>query len=260
MDNRGLEKKYRSLKRKYKNLETEAVGLSDEVTKAKKRIIRLQKERSFLLDRLLKYERVSSDSEPSDSSPESSSSEEERPVRRTKKEKGERSGRSSEKANGHSRRKPKDKDNEKEEGIQLCIARGKDDRPCKSKALANFQYCWHHAPLDPNSPFIFCQYHDPSKRNAKKCNIPVAKSKAEPYCNYHINLMVPTKTETENEHEHEQEHVQEHGQAHGHENENGETEEIEVDGEETSPVGEETFDASSSGDDGSRSSEGNIVI
>eukprot|EP01105_Mastigella_eilhardi_P017007 TRINITY_DN3909_c0_g1_i2.p2 TRINITY_DN3909_c0_g1~~TRINITY_DN3909_c0_g1_i2.p2 ORF type:complete len:177 (-),score=59.73 TRINITY_DN3909_c0_g1_i2:43-573(-) len=74
----------------------------------------------------------------------------------------------------------------------MCTAKGKDGvTPCKSKALNGFLFCWHHAPLDPNSPFIFCQFKDPVKRSSKKCYIPVAKKKRYPYCNYHIKTMVP---------------------------------------------------------------------
>jgi len=73
----------------------------------------------------------------------------------------------------------------REDGTFLCSALGKDNLPCKSKSLNGFQYCWHHAPLDPESNFIFCQYKN-SKRGSKTCNIPVAKNKKHPYCKYHI--------------------------------------------------------------------------
>ncbi|KAH3744206.1 hypothetical protein Pelo_14411 [Pelomyxa schiedti] len=80
----------------------------------------------------------------------------------------------------------------KEEASTICIARGKDGfTRCKSKALNGYRYCWHHAPLDPESPFIFCQYKDPNKRSSKKCYIPVPKKKQYPFCNYHIKTMVP---------------------------------------------------------------------
>lgn len=189
------EKKYRSLKRKYKTLSEETLNLSKELSQAKKRIIRLHKERRFLLDKLLTYEQLSSDSD----SLSSSSSEDERPRKREKKEiqeeerpakREKRDDTPSARSNGHSKRSAA-KDKDKDDGIQMCIARGKDDRPCKSKALQGFKYCWHHAPLDPTSPFIFCQYMDPNKRNAKKCNIPVAKDKPDPFCNYHIKLVAP---------------------------------------------------------------------
>ncbi len=47
----------------------------------------------------------------------------------------------------------------------------------------------HHAPLDPATGFIFCQYRDANKRNAKKCNIPVHKDKPESFCNYHVKRL-----------------------------------------------------------------------
>jgi len=190
MDTRGPGpvdvKKYRVLKRKYKALEEETYTLTEELTQSKKRIARLQKERSFLLDRLLKYERVSSDSDSSPSPLSSEEEREERPRKLVKKE-GPGPGRPPTKP----RAPPKENDN-----IQLCIGRGKDDRPCKSKALPGFKHCWHHAPLDPNSPFVFCQYIDHTKRYPRKCSIPVAKDKSLPFCNYHVKRVAP-QAETE---------------------------------------------------------------
>lgn len=43
--------------------------------------------------------------------------------------------------------------------------------------------------MDPATGFIFCQYRDANKRNAKKCNIPVHKDKPEPFCNYHVKRL-----------------------------------------------------------------------
>ncbi|GAM17813.1 hypothetical protein SAMD00019534_009880 [Acytostelium subglobosum LB1] len=65
----------------------------------------------------------------------------------------------------------------------FCMAFGKD-RHCKSKALANCRYCWHHAPLDPNSGYVWCLF---VSANKKKCNIPVQKSKGQSFCAYHQN-------------------------------------------------------------------------
>jgi len=219
-----VDKNYRVLKRKYKTLSDETYTLSDELTQAKKRIARLQKERSFLLDRLLKYEQVSSDS---DSSPSSLSSEtEERPKKREKKEAP--TGR----VVPTKRAAPKEKD----ENVQMCVGRGKDDRPCKSKALPGFKHCWHHAPLDPNSPFVFCQYVDVTKRYPRKCSIPVAKDKSLPFCNYHVKRIAP--------------------ESGGKVAENGEGEvevEVEVEGDEGDDVNlsgvEDSFDVAGSGDD-----------
>eukprot|EP01096_Ripella_sp_DP13-Kostka_P002806 TRINITY_DN1391_c0_g1_i1.p1 TRINITY_DN1391_c0_g1~~TRINITY_DN1391_c0_g1_i1.p1 ORF type:complete len:245 (+),score=100.94 TRINITY_DN1391_c0_g1_i1:201-935(+) len=69
------------------------------------------------------------------------------------------------------------------EGGKICIGHGKDG-PCKSAPLEGCDYCWHHSPLDPNSPFVFCQYLHPTKKT-KKCNIPVSKSENLLLCNYH---------------------------------------------------------------------------
>jgi len=185
MEDSNYEKKYRSLKKKYKTMTTDKETTDQQLTLAKKRVVRLQKERSFLLDRLLQYEQVSSDSESSSSSSESSEEREaDRPAKRIKKE--EPAVRVAP-TGGYSRRsaRPRVRDSSEE---QVCIARGKD-KPCKSKALQGFKYCWHHAPLDPATGFIFCQYRDVNKRNAKKCNIPVHKDKPEPFCNYHVKRL-----------------------------------------------------------------------
>jgi len=223
--------KYNNIKRKFKALSDETTILTDELTRAKKRIARLQKERSFLLDRLLKYEQVSSDSESSPSP--LSSEEEERPRKRpyTIVEKKELPP----PVRAPVRPRTNVKDKAKEEDIQMCAGRGKDDRPCKSKALPGFKHCWHHAPLDPNSPFIFCQYVDPTKRYPRKCSIPVAKDRTLPYCNYHVKRLEAGKAGG---------HIQENGE--------GEGEEVEVEGDDDANLlsgVEDSFDGS--GEDGS---------
>lgn len=188
MEEVNYEKKYKSLKKKYKTIAADKEAADQQLTLARKRLIRLQKERSFLLDRLLQYEQVSSDSD-SVSSPSDSGEERdiERPAKKLKKEDpvvrvtvGPTTGYKKTTA------KSKAKDTSEE---QVCSARGKD-KPCKSKALQGFKYCWHHAPLDPATGFIFCQYRDVNKRNAKKCNIPVHKDKPEPFCNYHVKRLL----------------------------------------------------------------------
>jgi len=64
-----------------------------------------------------------------------------------------------------------------------CTARvSKGKKPCKSKVLPGFKYCWHHAPLDPQSPYIYCQYTEGKK---KKCNVCIPKDKGEKFCLYH---------------------------------------------------------------------------
>jgi len=50
--------------------------------------------------------------------------------------------------------------------------------------------------LDPESPYIYCQYYDPLKKNSKQCNIPVLKSNPEPYCNYHKELAQKLKQDS----------------------------------------------------------------
>lgn len=212
-------KKYRALKKKYKSLSDETSTLTDALTQAKKRIARLHKERSFLLDRLLKYEQVSSDS---DSSPSSLSSDEERPRKMARRE--ALAGFGLNRPAVKPRAAPKEKD--ENSNVQLCIGRGKDDRPCKSKALPGFKHCWHHAPLDPNSPFVFCQYIDTSKRIPKKCSIPVGKEKELPYCNYHVKRIAPQaeggKVDT----------ISENGEMEPEPEQEGEAEDVEVEGDE----------------------------
>eukprot|EP00026_Physarum_polycephalum_P013150 Phypoly_transcript_13523.p1 GENE.Phypoly_transcript_13523~~Phypoly_transcript_13523.p1 ORF type:complete len:262 (-),score=47.27 Phypoly_transcript_13523:25-810(-) len=190
----NYEKKYRALKKKHKTLVTDKEGVDQQLMLTKKRVARLQKERSFLLDRLLQYEQVSSDSESERSSPESNDEKERDDMRPAKKIKREEppvkvnivNGREGREGGGGRRGARQRTKGDSEE--QVCIARGKD-KPCKSKALQGFKYCWHHAPLDPATGFIFCQYRDANKRNAKKCNIPVHKDKPEPFCNYHVKRL-----------------------------------------------------------------------
>jgi len=179
----SVEKKYKTLKRKCKSLSDDVYNLTDELTQSKKRIARLLKERTFLLDRLLKFEQVSSDS---DGVPSPLSSDEERPKKREKKDVPQVRTKRAYNMN-------------KDENVQMCVGKGKDDRPCKSKALPGFKYCWHHAPLDPNSPFVFCEYVDATKRNPRKCSIPVAKEKKLPYCNYHVKRIAPEMADLKQE-------------------------------------------------------------
>jgi hypothetical protein len=199
MEEINYEKKYRALKKKYKTVTADKDSIDQQLSIAKKRVLRLQKERSFLLDRLLQYEQVSSDSDTSSSSSDEEEERErerevmlERPTKRVRKDTSDtptvRVTVSGERGYPEGRRRrtgPRSRDSGEE---QVCIARGKD-KPCKSKALQGFKYCWHHAPLDPATGFIFCQYRDANKRNAKKCNIPVHKDKPEPFCNYHVKRL-----------------------------------------------------------------------
>eukprot|EP01112_Ceratiomyxa_fruticulosa_P013241 TRINITY_DN3709_c0_g1_i5.p1 TRINITY_DN3709_c0_g1~~TRINITY_DN3709_c0_g1_i5.p1 ORF type:complete len:302 (+),score=68.41 TRINITY_DN3709_c0_g1_i5:303-1208(+) len=227
-----LEKKYKALKKKAKILQDENTSLAGNYEKVKLKANRLQKERTFLLDRLLRYEDASDDDVSS-----SNSDEEDDPQNlaninlRTavsiaspsakikdegfnfaakaraedlKRKKGLPmipqnhivsnnsmipAAKKSKKSKSLSGQAGLSSDN----GGSACLALGKDKKNCKSKPLAGLQYCWHHAPLDPNSGFIFCQYVDPTKKAQKKCNIPVPKSKSIPYCNYHEKLIIPRR-------------------------------------------------------------------
>lgn len=121
---------------------------------------------SFLLDRLLQYEQVSSDSESDHSSSESEERErdEVRPAKKIKREEvpagkntqhffyfihvltifsvkvtvGNGAGTG---GYGGGRRAGRQRAKSGDSEEQVCIARGKD-KPCKSKALQGFKYCW----------------------------------------------------------------------------------------------------------------------
>jgi len=237
-----LERKYKSAKKKVKALREENLSLITALDRIKQRAARLQKERSFLLDRLLRYEDASDDGE--DASSESDLSDDDSrfsnsfhnhshsiphpkvvnnvlsPNTKIKDEayqpapsrshpplrldpdlaappapsNGKRKKAPSGEKKPKKPRAPADPSKASLDSNLTCIATGKDKtRTCKSKALSGLQYCWHHAPLDPNSGFIFCQYLDPTKKMQKKCNIPVPKSKNVPYCNYHEKLIIPRR-------------------------------------------------------------------
>jgi hypothetical protein len=172
-----------SLKRKYILLERENAELSENLAIARRAINRLEREKKFILERLLEFEGQdildSSDTDTNSSESESSSDLD--------------GAESDDKLFSIKVPKPIVEIVAPEEPaaapdaelLGLCTAVVRN-RPCRSKALSGSRYCWHHAPLDPNSPFIWCQYRDPSKKN-KKCSIPVLKSKASPYCKYHEN-------------------------------------------------------------------------
>eukprot|EP01090_Pellita_catalonica_P023792 TRINITY_DN9994_c0_g1_i1.p1 TRINITY_DN9994_c0_g1~~TRINITY_DN9994_c0_g1_i1.p1 ORF type:complete len:282 (+),score=56.38 TRINITY_DN9994_c0_g1_i1:43-846(+) len=169
--------RYNALKRKYVHLEDENAELAKSLDASKFLIRSLTLEKTYLLDRLLKWESLSSDSDTSTASDSSSSTESESDVIPERKFKKPRLSNNSTDPN-NSGSSTADKS-----GQALCVAVVKN-RPCKSKALQNSLYCWHHAPLDPASTTIWCQYKDPTKRN-KKCSIPVPKTKAYPFCQYH---------------------------------------------------------------------------
>eukprot|EP01113_Clastostelium_recurvatum_P018988 TRINITY_DN2237_c0_g1_i6.p2 TRINITY_DN2237_c0_g1~~TRINITY_DN2237_c0_g1_i6.p2 ORF type:complete len:309 (+),score=84.67 TRINITY_DN2237_c0_g1_i6:63-989(+) len=234
----SLEQKCVALRRAVLALQEEKASLLATVEKSKQRTTRLQKERSFLLDRLLRYEAASDDESPSSASEQDDEhapshyrtlSTVQSPNHYTNTALSSTTSKGTDAFNsrfadplkkkrppgaagafgpggaggaGGDKPKPKrsrtsaaaDKAGLSTDSNQMCIAQGKDkSRTCKSKALAGLQYCWHHAPLDPNSGFIFCQYVDPTKKAQKKCNIPVPKSKAVPFCNYHEKLIIPRR-------------------------------------------------------------------
>lgn len=166
------EKRYNALKRKYKYLEEENADLAENLDKSKRLIRQLTTEKCYLIDRLLKYETLSSsseseeDSDTSTASESSTETESEIDIERQKR-----------------RAAAQPIITVDSEALGLCVAVVKN-RPCKSKALSGSKYCWHHAPLDPASMTIWCKYRDPNKRN-KKCSIPVPKTKKYPFCQYH---------------------------------------------------------------------------
>lgn len=64
---------------------------------------------------------------------------------------------------------------ESAEAIETCISSTRG-RPCKSKAIAGLQYCWHHSPLDPNSEWTYCAhphyaYLRPSPRLSEQLSV-----------------------------------------------------------------------------------------
>jgi len=170
-------KRLRSLKRKFRSLEEENADLTEELIKARRLIKRLQNERSFILDRLIRLERLEGPSETETESSDSSSDSETETEDR--KENGSPTIKLQKSSSFHT-----PVVNVDPEALGLCIAVVRD-RPCKSKALSGYKYCWHHAPLDPNSPFVWCQYGGTDGKK-KKCSIPVLKTKSVLFCKYHV--------------------------------------------------------------------------
>eukprot|EP01133_Synstelium_polycarpum_P005277 gene5277-6115_t len=235
---------YSSLKKRYSIISVEKDQLNLQLEQAKKQIKQLGKEKRFLLDRLLKFEEVSSDSDKRERDRELRESLRNEQRDSDRSDRGERSDKErsgkGRKSNGrlggqmHTRPpgpgsktspdryssdlaqspptpttpvvvtpqqpSPQVVANNNSSALATstppagtaplvavegyCQAYGKD-RLCKSKALPNCMYCWHHAPLDPNSGFQWCKYVANNKKNSKKCNIPVLKSKNQLYCGYH---------------------------------------------------------------------------
>nr|KAF6355020.1 INO80 complex subunit E [Myotis myotis] len=68
-------KKYRNLKRKLKFLIYEHECFQEELRKAQRKLLKVSRDKSFLLDRLLQYENVDEDSSDSDATASSDNSE-----------------------------------------------------------------------------------------------------------------------------------------------------------------------------------------
>merc|ERR1719357_105010 len=62
-------RKYKNLKRKLKFLVYEQECFQEELRRAQRKLLKVSRDKSFLLDRLLQYERVDEDSSDSDVNP-----------------------------------------------------------------------------------------------------------------------------------------------------------------------------------------------
>jgi len=179
--NKDERKRYRTLKRKYRLLEEENADLTEEVIKARRLLSRLQNEKRFMLDRLIKLDNLLLSDTDTDAESTGSSESEGESDTQIKKELLNGTGSPPKRLKTGSSQSAL---NVNPEALGLCVAVVKD-RPCKSKALSGQKYCWHHAPLDPNSGFIWCQFGGTASKK-KKCMIPVPKDKDMPYCKYHL--------------------------------------------------------------------------
>eukprot|EP01130_Rhizamoeba_saxonica_P010361 TRINITY_DN423_c0_g1_i2.p1 TRINITY_DN423_c0_g1~~TRINITY_DN423_c0_g1_i2.p1 ORF type:complete len:207 (-),score=50.42 TRINITY_DN423_c0_g1_i2:37-657(-) len=68
----------------------------------------------------------------------------------------------------------------------LCKATVASGRPCKVNALRGSEYCRHHAALDPNNEYQFCEHKDSS--SGKGCLNSVKKTADVKYCIHHRSL------------------------------------------------------------------------
>eukprot|EP00792_Barthelona_sp_PAP020_P001982 TRINITY_DN1319_c0_g2_i1.p1 TRINITY_DN1319_c0_g2~~TRINITY_DN1319_c0_g2_i1.p1 ORF type:complete len:204 (+),score=62.17 TRINITY_DN1319_c0_g2_i1:40-651(+) len=66
-----------------------------------------------------------------------------------------------------------------------CIFKTDSGR-CSTRVHGNLKYCWHHAPMDPESGFVYCNYVDSSKSTVKQCQNPVHKDQPIKICPYHV--------------------------------------------------------------------------
>ncbi|XP_029928960.1 INO80 complex subunit E isoform X3 [Myripristis murdjan] len=85
-------RKYKNLKRKLKFLVYEQECFQEELRRAQRKLLKVSRDKSFLLDRLLQYERVDEDSSDSDATASSENSEGEGPRERERERERERDG------------------------------------------------------------------------------------------------------------------------------------------------------------------------
>ncbi|KAI9999709.1 hypothetical protein NQD34_011552 [Periophthalmus magnuspinnatus] len=79
-------RKYKNLKRKLKFLVYEQECFQEELRRAQRKLLKVSRDKSFLLDRLLQYERVDEDSSDSEATVSSENSEGEAPIRERERE------------------------------------------------------------------------------------------------------------------------------------------------------------------------------
>ncbi|XP_070768188.1 INO80 complex subunit E isoform X2 [Enoplosus armatus] len=88
-------RKYKNLKRKLKFLVYEQECFQEELRRAQRKLLKVSRDKSFLLDRLLQYERVDEDSSDSEATVSSENSEGEGPREREREREGAKKRRSS---------------------------------------------------------------------------------------------------------------------------------------------------------------------
>ncbi|XP_047454773.1 INO80 complex subunit E isoform X2 [Mugil cephalus] len=88
-------RKYKNLKRKLKFLVYEQECFQEELRRAQRKLLKVSRDKSFLLDRLLQYERVDEDSSDSDATVSSENSEVEGPRERERERDGPKKRKSS---------------------------------------------------------------------------------------------------------------------------------------------------------------------
>ncbi|KAM6935242.1 INO80 complex subunit E [Anarhichas minor] len=90
-----FKRKYKNLKRKLKFLVYEQECFQEELRRAQRKLLKVSRDKSFLLDRLLQYERVDEDSSDSEATVSSDNSEGEGPRERERERDGAKKRRSS---------------------------------------------------------------------------------------------------------------------------------------------------------------------